>query len=772
MKKILVLFLVLVLTPEIFSQKSTIYGNIKDASSGEPIYYATCYELNSKQYCISGENGSFSFSVPNGKIKLLVSNVGYYADTLEFILKKDTLITINLKNKVLDEIVVYAEQPIQKQALLGVTTISAKRINSIPTQFGEKDLLKALTFLPGVTGDNKGFSNIYVRGGDRQSNLMLVDGATLYSTSHLFGFLSVFNTDIVESVDFYKGGFPARFGGRTSSVIDIKTRNGDSQKIKGEFSLGLLSSKLLLEGPIIKEKTTYILAARSSYLDLITFPIRQTIKKREYGNFPSYTFFDINAKINHKINNKNRVFFNFYIGADLISIIYYENQSYKETTNISQKYITSTLGYNSIITPKLNFYTSLIYSKFNSSYYADRNKYYSEDGIVFLESSFSKIHDLSYNLRFDYKPINSQNIKFGIKTNYYQIHPGIYNYFNKNDINQTDTTFGVSEPLIAGELCGFIEDDISITKNINVNLGLRYTFFSQIADSIDFKKSAYQTFEPRFSFRWLITDKFSFKCGATVMHQFLHVLQNNVNGFGNEIWISSSKTIEPQKSSQLSGGFFGEISKHKIEYGIEIYYKKMENLINYNYIESDPTTISHWEELIAKNGLGESYGAEFLVQKNYGKFNFSLAYTLSWSWRQFEELNFGERFPFTFDKRHDLSLALNYKRSEKHSFGGMFIFSSGTPITLSEAYVQRNQYFYGYYTYTGINNRRLPPYHRLDVYYQRNWLSKRNREWNWTINIYNLYARQNAVYIYFEQNKTKQISMFTIMPTFSIGFKF
>lgn len=761
-----IIIFLLICTLNLYSQNIKINGYIISASSGEPIINAHIISNGMDKHSISNTSGFFSLSLAEGKNALQISHVAYQPALVTVNTKKDTAITIELLSLQLGEIEVYGEEPLHRQTLSGKISISPQKIEFIPTFVGEPDIIKAITYLPGVSGNNKGFSNLYVRGGDRQNNLLLLDGAPVYSLNHLFGILSVFNADIIKNIDFYKGGFPARYGGRTSSVVDITTRRGNNKKLTGKFNIGILKSKLLLEGPVVNQRTSFILALRSSYLDLFTLPFRNKYKKgNPHVNFLGYTFYDINAKVTREINEKSQIFVNLYKGTDIQKVydkaqntFQYRNSAYE----YKQENQSATIGLQSLLNSDLYFNTSVIYSKYGNRFEMTDEIIDYIDSSAVIEKSHSYINSLTCNISFDYTQFNNHKIKTGGSISLYKIQPGVSS--RKSDIyfNHFDTTYNVSVEKKATEYNLYIEDEIAITNKLNINAGVRLNIFNSNYTHINP--------EPRISIRWLAGENISFKTGYSIMHQYMHLIESNIQGTGNELWVGSNKNTPPQKASLFSGGIFGKISH--IEYGFEAFYKNMENLIYFNYIDADEDFICKWDNMILKDGKGRAYGFEALIKYKSKKFISSLSYTLAKNDRKFSDYNFNKWFPFSHDRRHDLTFLLHYILNEKNTVGINFVFNTGEPITLPEAYIPTNRYFNGYLSYNDINNMRLPAYHRLDISYKRNTKTKKGRKSYWSINLYNAYARRNPVYVYYDKDKVISKSLYSIIPSFNWGMEF
>ncbi len=750
-----------------YSQSHTVCGYLKDETNGEPVLYAECRDASGKHSAVSNEFGFFGISFPSENIKFRISHPGFQTDSVEFVLTKDTILYIKLKPWELDEVTITGKSTSNyKQTGSGHERISPKTINAIPSFLGEPDLLKALTCMPGITTGNKGFSDIYVRGGERSENLMLLDGAPFYGSQHAWGLISIYNTDIIQTIDVYKGGFPARYGDRTASVLDIRTKQGNNKKFQGNYSVGLLNTKFTVEGPLRKEKTSFIFGFRSSYYDLLILPIRRQYNKNNSGSFMGYTFLDANLKINHSFNNKNKVFFNFYSGYDIQGIYDKSSNSNnlnEEETKLRQDNISATLGYTTNLSPKLYFSSALIYSKYGNLYKSNTAHTNNDVLLKSNEHFYSKIEDISANLNFDYRVNQFNTFKFGAKYNFYTFSPGIFKYHTEDSYNTTDTVFGNNISQYANEIAVYAEDEIKFTDKVSINAGLRASAFN--------KNKTYTSLDPRFSVRWQFLKNTAFKASYTKTTQFLHGITNNMQGINGETWKLSTQKVPSIKSDQVSAGFFGEISKLHIEFSGEVYYKISKNLIFFKYMNSDLLIETNWEDNVLKNGKGESYGFESMIKYNSEKLNISLSYTHSYTYRQFAELNGGKRFPFLYDKRNDIFLFTEFNMNEKNSFSANFVFSTGTPITLAQAYVKADEFSYEYYAYNGLNNMRLPNYHRLDISYKHSYVKNKKKKYI-SINIFNVYARQNPVYIYFDGEKMKQISFYSIIPSISYGMYF
>lgn len=757
-----------------FGQKHTVSGFVTSYETGERLAFTTIYDTVNSSGTVSNTEGFFSITLPNGLVSLNTSYLGYQSKNNTFSLKRDTTISITLKEKpfVTGTVDVSASKPVHEQVLMGLTNLPVKTIEAIPSFTGQPDLMKAITFIPGFSGGKDGYSNIMVRGGDSGQNLILLDGIKLYNTSHFGGFVSLFNTDVVKQVDMYKGGFPARYGGRLASVINVMTHDGNKKKIKGKFSLGLISSSLALDGPI-GDKITFLLSARTSYFDLILLPTNIEAKKNKKGNYWSYFFYDLNGKITYQYSQKSKWAIHYYRGNDKVETIDYINEGF--TTLSEYNYRMNTL--NSALSLKNDLIlSSKIFMKNNvtiSGYANDFIEGKTSSGTRYnnkLEKGLnSNIREISAQSRLEFYASDKHTFMGGVEYSNYTFTPMVQysSVVNDNTGFESDTTIGYTEPLIANEFSFYIEDDIRLNKLLYLNLGLRCTdYFNENVN--------YLKFDPRISIRAMLNEHLSVKANYTLMHQFNHVIINNVSGMEREFWLSSSEDIPPQEASQWSAGIFGSIPGANLEMSAELYYKTMSNLLEFRFPPEETVNMKPFSETVIKNGIGEAYGGEFQIKYNTEKFRVDLGYTLSRNNRQFDSLNNGNPYPFIYERRHQLSLFTQLKLGKKYLLNAHFQFATGTPVTFPDAYVRSDEYAYWYYVYSGINNRRLPDYHRLDLSFIRRSKTKKGRTVQWSLNIFNAYARENPVFIYYKPGtgKVYQKSLFSIIPSISYSLEF
>jgi outer membrane receptor for ferrienterochelin and colicin len=755
------------------AQHVTVSGFVKDAETGELLLFADCVDTLSKKGSTTNAHGFYSLSLPVGNVRIRASYLGYEQFVRSFTLSHDTTVNIELtpRSDKLSEVVINAYTPVREQVTMGKTTIPVKTLKAIPSFVGEPDLMKAISYLPGVSSGKEGYSNIYVRGGDRGQNLFLLDGVKLYNTNHVGGFLSLFNSDVIKQVDVYKDGFPARYGGRASSVIDVYTKDGTSGSLKGKFNLGLLYSSLMLEGGL-RENMSYYMAVRASYYDLFTISARRKYRQTGLGEFSGYTFLDVNGKFNWRLSGKDKLSVIFFTGNDLQKTVEAMEYSAQTKHSIDRLKIQSTgisLTHTHVVNPKVFLKNNLGYSRYSNRIESLRDAYNYGSTTSEKTTSSSMIDDITLQSRLEIIPNHRHAVKTGVEISHYRFVPGIQTSFYENENAQSlmDTTIGFTHSLTAYEGNVYLEDEIKLTDEIKFNLGMRGTGYFC-------KDTVYFRIEPRISFIWLMSGKWAFKANYTVLNQYNHVLVNNYYGFEKEIWLAATGELQPQKAKQISGGFFYGNNPRNMDISIELFYKKMTHLLEYKSPVRLEDNLNNIENITAKNGKGEAYGVEFQLKKEYRKITGSLNYTLSWNNRQFDELNNGAWFPFIYDRRHDLSLLTMWQITDRYSLNGNFVLSSGASCTLPVAYSATDQYVYQYYIYEKINNRRLPAYHRLDIALVRKGKTKKGRQKQFSINIFNVYARQNPVYVYYDVNtgKVYQKSLFSIIPTINYSVEF
>lgn len=771
----------------LFAQKSTLSGYLKDAETGEALIGGRIYIDSLKIGVASNIYGFYSLTLPNGTHDVMFSFVGKEPIKTRVILDQNVELDINLAdNNTLEEIVVTGEKKQQESTEMSTVTLSMEKVKTLPVLLGEKDIIKTLQLLPGVQSGSEGSSGIYVRGGGPDQNLILLDGVPIYNANHLFGFFSVFNADAINQVKLVKGGFPAEYGGRISSVIDIRMNEGDMKKIHGEGSVGIISSKLMLNGPIIKDKTSFMITGRRTYIDLLARPLIKAANSQN-GNDQvtgGYFFYDVNAKLNHIINANNRVYLSAYLGNDK----FYVNSEYDYINQTDSKtYIEESTGgikwgnkivalrWNHKFNPKLLLNTTLNYSDYRfstgfglTSYEQGNQANPTQD---FSFEYLSGITDFGGNMNFYYYPSPKHDVQFGIGQTYHTFKPGVNQLKLSDGSSDLDTSFG-SARTYAHEFYGYIQDDFSISKRLSLNAGLHFANFFV-------REKLYNSLQPRASFNFQLDDKSSLKASYAKTTQFLHLLTNTSIGLPTDLWVPVTDSIPPQQGNQVAFGYTRELPKG-YRVGAEAYYKTMKNLIEYKEGASFFGSNQNWEGLV-EVGNGYSYGLEMLFEKRTGKTTGWIGYTLSWTNRQFANINNGEEFPYRYDRRHDISFVLTHKFNDKVDIGVVWVYGTGNAITLAlQKYNSSGGVEFGESEVNHIDQRngyRMPSYHRLDlgvnIHKPKKW-----GEATWSFGLYNAYNRQNPFYLdigYLKNGNEKvlkQISLFPILPSISYSFKF
>lgn len=750
-----------------FAQEFTISGYIKNGTTGEVLIGANIYNFNQGNGTSTNTYGFFSYTTSRDSVDLLISYVGYQSKHIRFYLKEDTTLNIGLsQGEELDEIVVTADRRIEEVTQMSAVSVPIRQIKAMPQILGEVDILKALQMIPGVQSGTEGTSGLYVRGGGPDQNLILLDGVPVYNASHLFGFVSVFNADAVNNVKLIKGGFPARYGGRLSSVVDITLKEGNTEELKGAGAVGLLSSKITLDGPL-SDKTTFLISGRRTYIDILARPL---IKSQTDGEgVAGYYFYDLNAKINHKFSNKNRVYLSGYFGKDK-AYQRTNREGYKDEFGLQWGNITTAFRWNHVYNPKLFSNLTLTYSRYQFEVFENQlNKYIAYGETVTDESSrryFSGIYDFAARADFDFIPSPRHSIKFGGTAIRHRFNPGAYAFTaaRQPDIepekNQTYAT----------EFFVYAEDDFELTGKLKFNVGVHFSGFS--VDNM-----LYTSVQPRIAFNYLLPNRIALKGSYTRMTQYIHLLTNSGIGLPTDLWVPATSRIKPQQARQVALGLAKTVEGFEIS--LEGYYKKMHNLIVYKdgatYLEMQ----GDWQDKVT-SGDGESYGAELFIQKKFGKWSGWLGYTLAWNNRQFDAVNFGEPFPFKYDRRHDINLVLSYSPHKGLQYSLGWVYGTGNAVTLPthrypKAGSKPHEAFRAIKYYKGRNGYRMPAYHRLDL--SVSWTKQKSwGERTWTIGVYNAYSRRNPFYIDIESRKGEkhfiQYSLFPIIPSVTYSFKF
>lgn len=797
-----------------FAQNFSISGTVKDAKNGETVVGATVFLKEVNKVTNTNQYGFFSISAPAGKYTLIISYVGYKTIEQAFSLEKNTTTNISLSSSEnnLEEVEITAKggNDNVKNTQMSSVNLDIAEIKKIPAFMGEVDILKTIQLLPGVKNAGDGNTGFYVRGGGPDQNLILLDEAPIYNASHLMGFFSVFNGDAIKNVNLIKGGMPAQYGGRLSSVLDITMKDGNNQDFEVEGGIGVIASRLTIQGPIKKGKSSFIVSGRRTYIDILAKP---WIDKSDFKG-TSYYFYDFNAKFNYIINDKNRVYLSGYFGRDKFL---FTSEEDKFKTTIPWGNASACLRWNHIFSPKLFSNASLVFTNYDFSFSGIQ-----EDFEATIKSGIT-----DYTLKYDinYFPNSRHNVKAGI--NY------IFHVFVPTSVSakQGSTTFDLGDvvKLYAHDVSTYIGDDWDINQNFKINAGLRFGNFTQVGpfnryvkdftgkinDTITYGNnkvvSNYNGLEPRISARYSLTPSASLKASYTHNYQYIHLATISSISLPTDVWMPCTEVIKPQISDQYAIGFFKNFKNNTYETSIEAYYKTMENQIEYKEGAQPSDNVFDNPDNAFTFGRGWAYGAEFFVKKSRGKFTGWIGYTLSWTWRQFAEINYGEKFLAKYDRRHDASLVLTYDANKQWNFGMVWVYGTGNRGTLPN----------GFFLYEGSlsndyglrNSYQFAAYHRMDlnVTFSPNRtkkLEKRKqalieqyknegkdttniqvtKRWNrnfsnsFTLSVFNVYNRYNPYFIYLTRQGdftdgslkvgAKQVSLFPILPSLTWNFKF
>jgi hypothetical protein len=753
--------LLFVFTSIASAQNITISGYVKDVSTKEALIGASVVNANARVGTSTNQYGFFSLSVSaKDTVELIISYAGYSIQAKKITAKTDLRLVVLLEpaKENLKEVVVSSarnNRNVQK-AQMGVIDVPLRAIKNLPVLAGERDIMKIIQLLPGVQGGQEGTTGFYVRGGNSDQNLIQLDEATVYNPNHLFGLFSTFNINAINNVRLIKGGFPPEFGGRLSSILDITMKEGNKTKYQVEGGLGLISDNLTIQGPIKKNKSSFIVSGRRSHINAIL--------KALSSSSNSYKFYDLNAKMNFELGKKDHLFFSFFKGND--------NANYTEANSLNYQTdfgnTTGTLRWNHLFGSKTFANTSVIYNDYHLALATSQNNYYS--------LLYTGIRDFTVKTDLTISPHAKHKIKTGFSFVYHELAPASFSA----RIPRNGKRLSLGRDTIAkrnsDEFAFYAGDEFDVSKKLSVNYGLRVPLFVAYGKTYIF-------IEPRITAKISAGSNASVKVSYTKMNQFLHLIPNATAGLPTDIWIPSSKSTKPQTAVQYALGYFRNFKDNAIEASVEIYYKKMNNQVLFG--EGKQLRINLNIDSLLTYGKGESYGAEFFVKKNTGKLTGWISYTLSKTTQQFSELNFGKAFPFKYDRRHSLSITAGYQLNKHWSLNAVFVYSSGVAFTVPTGRVSTLNsatIFEGnYYVYDGRNNYRLAPYHRLDFsasYKKTKKLFKKPFEYELVIGAYNIYSRQNPYFVYFTidpvttKPTAKQVSLLPIIPGISLNFKF
>jgi len=751
--------------------KFTINGNITDAGTGETLIGASVKLVGSLTTgAVTNAYGFYSINAPAGSYQLTVSFIGYKNAVQTVNLSKSTRLDLVLtEDNQLDEVVISAEKRNENvvNPQMGLQKITVKEINNVPVLLGERDVLKTLQLLPGIKSAGEGNSGFYVRGGSTDQNLILLDEAPVYNASHLLGFFSTFNSDAIKDISVYKGGMPAQYGGRLSSVLDIKMNDGNRKEFTAEGGIGLISSRLKVEAPIVKDRGSFMISARRTYLDAFL-----ALSPDSSVNGNTLYFYDVNAKANYKLDDRNTLYLSGYFGRDVLGI--------NETFGFNWGNSTVTLRWNHLFSDRLFSNTSLIYSNYNyviSNMMSDNN---------FEVNSSIK----NYNVKqdFEYSLSSRHNLKFGINAIHHTIDPGKLSSTGSSSVNPTDY-----ENRQGVELAAYVSDEWTVNDRINVVYGLRLSSFSPMGPG-SFKRydeegntvaiipyesgeivKNYVNLEPRISANYQLSPNSSVKAAYTRNVQNIHLMSNSTATSPTDLYIMNSNNVKPEIADQVAVGYFRNFSDNKYEFSAEVYYKGMQNQIEYRSGTDLRGNANVEADLLY--GKGRAYGVELFLKKKFGKINGWIGYTLSRTERQFDAINSARWFNAKQDRTHDLSVVGIYKASARWSFSSVFVYNTGNAVTYPSGKYQINGRTV--FLYTDKNGYRTPDYHRLDVSATLEGKPGKKLQSSWSFGIYNLYNRQNAFAIDFKDNpddttrtQVVRTTLFGIIPSVTWNFKF
>ena len=764
-------------------KKYTVSGYAKDAQNGETLIGATIYLTGNNRGITSNQYGFFSITLFPGNYTITCSYAGYQSKDIFIALAADRQLNMDLiPNTAMQEVVIHSTKPTGhvKNTQMGRFDLQIEQIKAIPAFLGEVDLIKTLQLLPGVRNAGEGSAGIYVRGGGPDQNLILLDEAVVYNPGHLFGFFSIFNADAIKNVSLIKGGIPAQYGGRLSSVLDIAMKEGNDKQLQVEGGIGLIASRISLQGPIKKNKASFIVSARRTYIDVLTKPFIKS-SNNFYGS--GYFFYDVNAKMNYRFTAKDHLYISGYFGRDVFD---FANIKRSLDVNIPWGNATATIRFNHIFNKRLFGNTAVVFNNYHFTFAAQQNN--------FNIKLSSGIRDYTLKQDFDLYPYTGHKIKFGGQYTFHKFSPSV--------VSGTQDTVSFNplnaQTKFAHEAAVYLQDDWELNDKLQLNTGLRYSWFQQVGpyntyttdingNRTDSNKynvgkpvKTYGGVEPRVTLRYLFNNTSSFKASITRNLQYIHLVSNAATTLPTDLWVPSTSKVKPQISWLYALGLFKNLRDNQYETSVEFYYKSMQNQIEYQQGYT-PNTLADTEDFFTF-GKGWSYGSELFIHKVKGRLTGWIGYTLSWTWRKFAGLNDGDKYPAKYDRRNDLSIVALYLLNKHWRLSGTFIYGSGNATSLPERFYLVN----GVLTqeYSRINQYRLPAYHRADFSATYTPKKKDTRKWTseWVFSVYNCFNRKNPYFIYFDQTgsvyngsvqvQAKQVSLFPIIPAITWNVKF
>ncbi len=775
-------------------QRYTISGIVKDDETGTRLPLAGIL-IDGQRPRTTNKDGEIYLRLqPTDSVCVQFAYPGYESQEVTFRVHCDTFLSIRLAtdNELLPEINVIGRKrkaiPVDQEAVADISDVSM--LNSLRES---SDLMKSIQLLPGIQSGNEGFSSLYVRGGSADQNLVLMDGAPIYNPSHMAGIVSIFNEDVIGNVSLYKNELPARYGGRLSSVLDVGVRDGSMKDYTVRGSLGLLASGLMIEGPLRKDKTSFLLAFRRTWIDMLVRPLSRRWLNESFevdGNRIAtngearYAFYDINAKISHRFSEKDRLSFSVYNGGDDFSFIDNLDEERGSESLESERVmsslwgnLTASLNWTHIFQRKMILHTSASFTDFEFDYFDKYAFLQTEEngltGARLIQNYTSDIQDITLNTELKYTPSDEHRFRIGAQAIQHRFRPGINSVIEENTSTLEQLEVEFDNPLIkTWEAAGYVQSQHRM-GGLRLHAGFRAGFLLH-------NKKIFSTFEPRLALNALLTDYFSLRSTYTHTTQHLHLLTNSGIELPTDLWVPASELAPPEQSRQM--GFGGIYSDEDLTVSVDIYHKKMNNLIAFQGEDAVILSGRDWEEKI-ESGEGWAYGGEAIVMKKSGKTTGVLGYTLSWSYRQFDNINEGVVYPFKYDRRHDVSLAMRHELSERVALKGDWVYGSGNPFTrpIREAPIV-SDFPSGspatVYIYGSKNASRMPAFHRLNVGAELKGKQKARYAWTLDFGVYNIYNRKNPFLLYIGpkedtgENEYKKLSLFPVLPYVNYNFKF
>ena len=795
MNKLTTLLLAVLLCIPSVAQHYTVSGYVTDAAAEETMIGATLYDRTSGSGTVTNAYGFYSLTLTKGAVNIAASYVGYASQERSFVLTSDTVINFALQpHSELDEVTIVGNRLDLgvRGSQMSAVDIPVAQIKAVPAMFGETDVLKVLQLLPGVQSGTEGSAGLYVRGGSPDENLMLIDGVPVYNVNHMFGFFSAFNADAIKNVTLYKGSFPAHYAGRLSSVVDVRMKEGDMYHYHGNVHVGAVSSKISLEGPLWKGKTSFNISARRTYSDLISNAALWYMTNIENDNTnygAGYYFYDLNAKVNHKFSDRDRLYLSYYSGDDemYFSIKEKDTKDFASSSKLSWKWgnIVTAVRWNHVINPKMFLDVSTNYTQYRHRLGMGFDEYDKSIGQQYRAELMmnSGIYDKTAKAELHYNPNPHHDMRMGMSYTHHTFRPDVMTMTEEENKNTNEHKIG-NPDILAHETQIYAEDNITLADAVKVNAGLNYSTFTV-------GKKFYHALEPRLSARMLLTDNLSLKTGYAYMTQYVHLLSNSSISLPTDLWVPVTENILPENAHQVAAGAYYEW-EGLCDFSLEGYYKRMNNLLEYREGSSFMTGSTSWEDKVAM-GRGWSYGLEFLAQRSVGKFTGWIAYTWSKTMRQFDReghiINGGRPFHAKYDRRHDVNITASYRFNDRIDLSATWVYATGNCGTLYTHYFDGQPHTPGEYTdvlgyFESRNNYRFEPYHRLDVGVNFHKQFKRIPGIKRTINIsvYNAYCNMNPFMVYMYEGydwdteqyykRLRKVTIFPIIPSFSYGIQF